>query len=97
MGCGNVLQPTFETSVVVSRKGVSIVMKAKRSEKGGLVITRKECESFQLFDRRDGSFTPIVITQQKVHGNRSSLHINAPEYIGIVRSELAVKGESESC
>lgn len=72
-------------------------MKAKRSLKGGLVLMRKEGESFQLFDRRDGSFTPIVITQQKVHGNRSSLHINAPEYIGIVRSELESKGATEPC
>ena len=67
-------------------------MKAKRSGKGGLVLSRKPGESFQLFDKRDGAFIPIVITQRKMGGGKSSVHINAPEYVGILRSELAVKG-----
>lgn len=67
-------------------------MKAKRSGKGGLVLSRKPGESFLLFDKRDGTFVPIVITQQKMGGGKSSVHINAPEYIGILRSELAEKG-----
>jgi sRNA-binding carbon storage regulator CsrA len=81
-----------------------MAMKAKRKEKGGLVLSRKVGESFTLFDRRDGSFVPIVVTQEKIQGNRSSLHIDAPEYIGIVRTELTTngivldaKGATESC
>lgn len=66
-----------------------IVTKAKRSPNGGLVITRKEGESITLYDRRDGSELNIVLTQARIDGNKSKIHINAPEWVGIVRTEIA--------
>ena len=54
----------------------------------GLVLTRKERESITLFDKLDGSVLPVVITLEKVSGNRGWLNIDAPPHIGIVRTEL---------
>jgi sRNA-binding carbon storage regulator CsrA len=68
-------------------------MKAKRMKNGGLILERGPTESFTLTDKRDGAVLAVV-TVTKVQGNRSWLHTNAPEHVGIVRTEL-LKGKTD--
>ena len=63
--------------------------KARGSNTGGLILSRKENESLVIYDPNDGAFVPITITQSKISGNRSRLHIAASRHLSIVRGELA--------
>lgn len=68
------------------------VLKEKRKQNGGLVLARNLQESVTITDTNG---VQIVITFTKLHGNRVSLHINAPSSVKIVRTEL-LKEEVES-
>jgi sRNA-binding carbon storage regulator CsrA len=62
---------------------------------GNLVLARKPGESIDVYDPAGECFGRIVITQGKIRGNKSSIAINAPGYLSIMRSELLVEGTSE--
>ncbi len=51
-----------------------------------LVLTRKQGESIQI----EGGITVKLIS---VHGGRVKIGIDAPDYVSITRSELAVTAE----
>ena len=58
---------------------------------GNLVLTRKPGESIDVYDPADACFGPIVITQGKISGGKSSIAIDAPKTLMSIRSELVVK------
>jgi sRNA-binding carbon storage regulator CsrA len=58
---------------------------------GNLVLTCKPGESIDVYDPTDACFGPIVITQGKISGGKSSIAIEVPLNLTIKRSELVGK------
>ena len=59
--------------------------RVKRKQNGGLVLARNLQESITL---TASNGEQVIITLAKIHGNRASLHVNAPSSVKIVRTEL---------
>ena len=58
---------------------------------GKLVLSRKPGESIDVYDPANECFGPIVITQGKISGGKSSIAIDAPKNVHVKRSEISDK------
>ena len=61
---------------------------------GNLVLSRKPGESIDIYAPDDECFGPIVITQGKISGGKSSIAIDATRNLMIKRSEISDKQPS---